>query len=124
MTIFPTWASSVISLRSRTAVPAAQANAALAEHAQPEWDGEVICRTSVHDLSFTLPGDDFPWQAEVRVAWAERIFEFRLLRNGLLITADRCREEASRAVLDSFLHQLVAEGGPIWLSFLARNRDC
>ena len=105
----PTWASSVNFLRSLTAVPAAQANARLAERAQAGWEGKVICRTSVHDLWLTLPGDDFPWTADVRVSWTDEVFEFRLSRNGLLVTADRCREGSSLAVLDAFLHQLVAE---------------
>lgn len=105
----PTWTSSVAALRSRTAVPAAQANAGLAELAQSQWEGKVVCRTSMHDLWFTLPGDSFPWQADVRVSWTDEVFEFRLTRNGRLITADRCGEEATGAVLDSFLHQLVAE---------------
>jgi hypothetical protein len=105
----PMWTSSVNFLRSLAAVPAAQANAGLAEQAKEEWDGEVVCRTSMHDLWFTLPGDTFPWSADVRVSWAHDIFQLRLSRNGLLVTADRCRADVSREVLDSFLHQLVAE---------------
>lgn len=106
----PTWLSTVTYLRNLTTVPAAQANAVLADGAGTAWDGKVICRSSMHDLLFTLPGDDYPWRADIRVSWIDGVFEVRLERGGLLVTADRCRDEMSQVLLDSFLHQLVAEG--------------
>lgn len=62
------------------------------------------------DLLFTNLGDVYPWRAEVRVAQSKGIFEFRLHRRGLLVTADRCLEPDAVNVLDAFLYQLLAEG--------------
>jgi hypothetical protein len=47
---------------------------------------------------------------EVFVSWTEGVYEMRLNSEaGLLVTADRCREENAEAVLDAFLLQLVGD---------------
>lgn len=92
---------------------AALVNADLLESARARWDGVVVARTSMHDLLFTLPGDPYPFERNVRVSWLNGTFEFRLIRNGLLVTADRCHELNSRLVLDSFLAQLAGGASPI-----------
>lgn len=109
----PKWADVVKDLKGRTNVPAALVNADLLESARARWDGVAVARTSMHDLLFTLPGDPFPFAGAVRVSWLDGVFEFRLFRNGLQVTADRCREPNSRLVLDSFLAQLAGDSSPI-----------
>lgn len=62
----------------------------------------------MHDLLFTLPGDQFPFHEAVRVSWREGVFEFSLLvERGKLLTADRCFEPTADQVLEAFLMQLV-----------------
>jgi hypothetical protein len=104
------WDESITTLGRRDRVPAAQANAVLLESARAEWEGTpVVPRTSMHDLLFTNVGDAYPWAVSVRVSWSDGVFEFSLVRGGLLVTADRCRAENSIAVLGAFLCQLLAD---------------
>lgn len=66
----PTWTSwreSLGFLRGCTAVPAALANATTLVIARARWESHLVCRTSMHDLLFTRPGDEFPFEASVRV---------------------------------------------------------
>jgi len=87
----------------------ANANASLLESALGAWESSVVSTTSMNDVLFTNPGDGYPFTAELRVSWADGVFEFQLSRGGLLVTADRCFVENSEPVLSAFLHQLVAE---------------
>jgi hypothetical protein len=103
----PEWGDVVNDLKGRTGVPAALVNAGLLESVRERWDGVVVARTSMHDLLFTLPGDPYPFAGAVRVSWLDGTFEFRLIRNSLLVTADRCREPNAGLLLDSFLAQLA-----------------
>jgi hypothetical protein len=48
-------------------VPAALANATTLVSARGRWGQHLICRTSMHDLLFTRPGDEYPFEASVRV---------------------------------------------------------
>jgi hypothetical protein len=64
----------------------------------------------MHDLLFTLPGDDYPFSSSVGVSWGEGCYEFRLLRRGQLVTADKSNEENASDVLSAFLEQLISEG--------------
>src|ERR1700686_2762487 len=98
---------------SQEKVPAALINGKLLEPPQAPWGPGGVARTSMHDLLFTLPGDPYPFARPVRVSWLDGVFEFRLFRNGLEITSDRCREPNSNLVLDSFLAQLVGGSSPI-----------
>ena len=104
----PEWSACVSSLR-RDEVPAASANAQLLEGARDRWEGQVVARRSMHDLFFTVPGKSYPFPTSVRVHWDDGVFEFQLRshQSRLLVTADRCTDSNSRAVLDSFLMQLV-----------------
>ena len=62
----------------------------------------------MHDLLFTLPGDDFPWDPTVRVAKVgNATFEFQFVHDGRLITTDRATDDAAPAVLDAFLTRLT-----------------
>ena len=82
----------------------------------------------MHDLLFTLPGDEYPFRREVRVAFdpAVSVYEFTLCGRAPgaylhepsepgrapqtgLITADRAFEATAPQVLDAFLMQLVAD---------------
>jgi hypothetical protein len=90
-------------------VQAAAATADLLRQAAPKWEGKVVPRTSMLDLLFTLPDDPFPWQKEVRVSHAPLgVFEFQLVRDQLLVTADRATTVNAPVVLDAFLMQLCA----------------
>ena len=64
----------------------------------------------MHDLLFTPLDQKYPWKAEVRASAIGDVFEFQLLRGGLLVTADRCRLDKAEPVLRAFLMQLEAEG--------------
>lgn len=108
--IEPTWWDAVLNLRDRDAVPAAQANADLLVSMEADWDGKVVSRTSMHDLLFTLPGDPYPFRADVRVHWIDDVFEITLARQGLVVAADRCRAGKAVLVVNAFLLQLLSEG--------------
>src|SRR5262249_41388623 len=95
------------------------ATADLAERARPRWEGKVVPHIQLDTLVFTLPEDEYPWRACVRVgrvgalAW-DRVppddsdaFEFQLIRGLHLIAADRATDETAPAVLDAFLMQLT-----------------
>jgi hypothetical protein len=105
----PTWPESVAFLASLDAVPAAQASARLLDQARPAWERRVVPRTSMHDLLFTRPGDQYPFPCFVRVSWSDGIFEFRFEHQGALITADRSYDSTAPAVLDAFLMQLAPD---------------
>jgi hypothetical protein len=109
----PTWSQTIDFLRGLKNVPAALANADLLESAQATWERVVVAQSSMHDILFTMPGDRYPFRAEVRVSWQEGVYEVRLLRTDLLITADRCLAPKSRLVLDAFLAQLAGGSSPI-----------
>ena len=63
----------------------------------------------MHDLVFTRPGDRYPFDESVDVAWDDGIFEFRLHTGQTLIAADRSHEDAAPDVLSAFLSQLVGD---------------
>jgi hypothetical protein len=107
----PDWADGVESLRRRTAVTAALVNADLLEGAESRWRGQVIPRTSMHDLLFTRPGDEYPFERSVRVAFNpdDETFAFTLMSQAGPVTGDVTRPETAPAVLDAFLMQLVGQ---------------
>lgn len=104
----PTWRESVDFLRSLDTIPGAQANADLLGGAEAAWSGRVVPRTSMCDLLFTLPGDPYPFAADLRVTWENDVFELRFFRGGLLVSVDRCRAQNAPSVLGAFLRQLTA----------------
>jgi hypothetical protein len=104
-----TWEALAARFEGYDHVPAAQANARLIRRAAPEWEGRALARGSMHDVLFTLPGDAYPFTATVRLHWEDDVFEFVLARKGLVVTADRCLEPNTDAVLASFLMQLVGD---------------
>lgn len=103
------WAEIAEDIGSRSGVPAAHAVGALLAGAGERWESTVDAHSSMHDLVFTRPGDVYPWPEVVRVSWREGVFDFRLERNSILVTADRCRDDRAREVLDAFLIQLEAD---------------
>jgi hypothetical protein len=108
--IEPTLWDAVLNLRDRDAVPPAQANADLLVSLKAEWDGRVVARTSMHDVLFTLPGEPYPFRADVRVHSEDNVFEVTLARQGIVVTADRCHAGKVVSVVNAFLLQLVTEG--------------
>lgn len=64
---YPSWVESLDFLRNRLGVPAALSNATTLVAARARWGQHVHCRTSLHDLLFTVPGDEFPFNASVVV---------------------------------------------------------
>ena len=105
------WVDSLRFLGELNQVPAAAASARLLSAARPRWGGIVVARTSMVDLLFTRPGDEYPFEITVRVSWDDGIFEFRLHdRAGYrLVSADRCQAPNAPAVLDAFLFQLAGD---------------
>ena len=101
------WSQTVAFLRSLDRVPSALATADLLEQAEARWTGKVVPRTSMHDLWFTLPGDPYPWSKDLRVSAIAGGFEYKLSRDGKLISADRAFAATAPAVLDAFLMQLA-----------------
>lgn len=65
----PTWQMSLDYLQSLHEVPVALSNAAVLAQARGRWQHMVVARTSMHDLLFTLPGEDYPFRSSVRVRW-------------------------------------------------------
>jgi hypothetical protein len=61
----------------------------------------------MHDLLFTLPDDRYPWHKDLRVTAIDDAYEFKLSRDGHLITADKATAPNALAVLDAFLLQLA-----------------
>jgi hypothetical protein len=102
------WSKSSEFLRS-TDVEAARRTADVLDSSAPRWSRALISRTSMHDLLFTLPGDEYPFSSSVRVSWEQDRYEFRLARQSRLVTADRSFEVKAPDVLDAFLEQLVSE---------------
>ena len=86
---------------------AAIASARLLRRSAGRWESRVDARRSMHDIIFTPPGTDYPFRSQVRVSWADDVYEFWLLRDRGLVTADKCFDENCAAVLDAFLVQLV-----------------
>jgi len=105
------WADTVKRLRDINRVPSALANAELLNGARERWSGRVIPRTSMHDLLFTRPGDEYPFARTVRVASESEAFRFELRAGfpSVLVTADRATREKAPVVLDAFLLQLVGD---------------
>lgn len=61
------WVESLDFLRNCLRVPAALSNATTLLAARHRWGQHIHCRTSMHDLLFTVPGDEFPFTASVVV---------------------------------------------------------
>ena len=104
----PTWTATVAALTEQDH-PAGRANAWLLEQAEARWAGHVVPHPALHDLVFTLPGDEAPFQTTVKVQWADGRFELWLVDDGFLVTADRGEGAAAPALLDAFLLQLTGE---------------
>jgi hypothetical protein len=109
----PVWPELIASFRRRDAVPSHQVIANLLDAAQPRWGRILVARGSMHDALFALPGEIYPFPQSVRASWADGVFEFQLLRDELLVTADRCFEAKSLLVLEAFLAQLAGPSSPI-----------
>ena len=103
----PTWQASLGFLRDLRGVPAAQANTIILTQARARWQHAVIARTSMHDLLFTLPGDDYPFTSSVRVQSANGRHVLLLWDNDLLVEENAANAENIDALLDAFLERLT-----------------
>jgi hypothetical protein len=102
------WDDLAAGLGERVAVPAAQASARLLRKAKARWLHRIVPRSSMHDLMFTRPGDEYPFEEWLRVSWREGVYDLVLTKHpGVLITADKCTEANVDAVLTAFLCQLA-----------------
>jgi len=68
-------------LRSRTSVPAALANADLLGRVAAEVGANIVPRSSMHDLLFTVRGQDYPFTDSVRVSAEPTSYEITLRRD-------------------------------------------
>lgn len=100
------WEELTARFESYVRVPAAQANARLLRRAAPVWSDRLVARGSMHDVIFTVPGDEYPFTEQVRLRSENDTYEFVLFRGRLVVTADRCLERNALSVLDAFLSQL------------------
>jgi hypothetical protein len=108
----PTWQEGVDELRRRTTVPAALANAVVLVAARSRWQHTVVARTSMHDLLFTLPGDDYPFDREVRVSWSDDAFVVTLKERAAVLAQVEATFETVDRALDALLVRLVG-GRPV-----------
>lgn len=105
------WQATVDFFRGLQNFDGADPTAELLQSAEERWANQVVPRTSMADLLFTLRSEAFPWRTVVRVSWSPTAFEFQLSRDGRLITADRATGAHASDVLDAFLLQLTAGRG-------------
>ncbi len=61
----------------------------------------------MHDLLFTLPGREYPFDRDVRAAWHDGIFMISLIERDAITSTLDADESTAPTVLDSFLSQLV-----------------
>ena len=104
---YPTWQDSLASLRERHSVPAALANATTLLAARQRWQHHVVARTSMHDLLFTLPGDDYPFSASVRVSWEAGTTRIRRRQGEEVVESQTVAAATVDDTLDSVLLRLV-----------------
>jgi hypothetical protein len=104
----PTWQSSLDFLRDLSGVPAAQANAITLAQARARWQHAVIARTSMHDLWFTLPGDDYPFASSVRVQTADGRHVLLRWDHDQLAEENATDGDHIDEMLDTFLERLTA----------------
>jgi len=102
-----TWRDSLYFLRSLSAVPAALANATTLLAATPQWSQRLVARTSVHDLLFTLPGDDYPFRSQVRVQWAAGTSTILRWQDDALAEETNAEADNVDRVLDAVLERLA-----------------
>jgi hypothetical protein len=105
------WGASLEFLSSLHHLRGALANAALLASVRSDWEDQVVARTSMHDLLFTLPDEEFPWDASLRVSAVEGGFEFTLHKpHGHLAAQEHCEAAMGESVLRSHLERLVTAG--------------
>lgn len=104
----PTWQASLAFLRDLHGVPAAQANAVTLARARARWQHAVIVRTSMHDLLFTLPDDDYPFTSSVRVHSENGRHILLRSENDLLVEENTARSDTVDALLDALLERLTS----------------
>jgi hypothetical protein len=103
----PSWQDSINFLRELSTVPAALANATTLALAKPRWEGQLIARTSVHDLLFTLPGDSYPFRSMLTVQWRDGISTILRWQDELLAEETNAETPAVDTVLDAMLERLA-----------------
>jgi hypothetical protein len=95
-------------LAGHTSVPTAQASARLLRQAKPSWFGRVVPHSRMHDLTFTRPGDEYPFDECLNVSWWDGVYTLVLMKSpGVVITADKCTEGNIDALLTALLSQLA-----------------
>lgn len=108
LVVDPTWQSSLDFLRELRRVPAAQSNAVILAQARNRWQHAVIARTSMHDLLFTLPGDDYPFTSSVRVQAAADHHALVCWETGRLVEQAAADTDQVDSTLDAFLERLTS----------------
>jgi hypothetical protein len=103
----PSWDKSVDFLTSLDRVPAALATGGLLNRAR-SWEGRVVPRTSMHDLLFTMPGEEYPFAHQLRVSWKDGAFEFWLLVRDSEVAREQVSADDADEALDRYLVRLVA----------------
>ncbi|MCA4753700.1 hypothetical protein [Mycolicibacterium fortuitum] len=104
---YPSWVESLDFLRNRLGVPAALSNATTLVAARARWGQHVHCRTSMHDLLFTVPEDEFPFTASVVVHVDGSRHVVRRMVGGAVHEVECTAAEIDR-VVDGALEALLA----------------
>jgi hypothetical protein len=102
----PSWDDAVEFLTSLDRVPAALATGGLLNRAR-RWQGRVVPRTSMHDLLFTTPGEEYPFARQLRVSWKDGSFEFWLLIHDAEAARELVAQDHADEALDRYLARLV-----------------
>lgn len=104
---YVSWADSLEFLRNCDSVPAALCNATTLVVARHRWAQHIHCRTSMHDLLFTTPEDEFPFTRSVvvRVQGSRHLVR---LTNSDDVAEIECTTAEIDRVVDEALEALVA----------------
>jgi hypothetical protein len=104
----PTWQDTITFLRGLDGVPAALANATTLAVARSRWEAQVVARTSMHDLLLTLPGQNYPFAAQVRVQWRDGVSTIFRRQDELLVEEADADATTVDTTLDAVLERLTA----------------
>jgi hypothetical protein len=105
--LYLTWTDSLDFLRSCIDVPAALSNATTLVAVRHRWGQHIHCRTSMHDLLFTVPGEEFPFTRSV-VVHVDRSRHFVRRTGGDALDGIECTTAEIDRIMDEALEALVA----------------
>jgi hypothetical protein len=104
------WKSTLPSCDEFPGDPLWQALAALARKVSSRWERRVGVHSSIDRyLLFTRPRAKYPFNPVVKVTWTDGVYAFQLENLVGVVTADKCFEPRSVAVLTAFLEQLAVD---------------